>query len=744
MTLTQILTPIFKLQLPEGVEAVKQNETGLLAVTVWRVLRLLCSVWKEPLRIVVEEGGIALHTNDGKPIFIGIPNRVISRTESYLPDIAIVQYSCPTCGALHEGRWRGCGCGGTLQKQIGILSPDKYLCWYLVRRESGQDSPLERIVRMSETVGITTQALSKSLIQYLQYDALMRLALPSENGRGLDRIATRLGLTAKDLGKVRVHMPIAPWNMKPAKHNAEALVDTFEEMLPHIAAATNCSMSASGSSRPGGVLWMGGSLKGLPLLVQLVTPGAYYHLHRSRMSTLCSSMSSALATTTEEFPVVRIEGNEAAYPAGFSAVTAIMIRPGNTLDMIEVDPTLLPHVEFEHTQRFDVEAGGQLHVRNGQRFSGGKKRIATNAKGNFTTQFDWTEFHRLTHEIEVSGHTDENNKAIGLVILTVHTKLRLAEATKLVDRHSNKGLVNVRQLTSEELYFDTGNDLLRIQMTMNPERLCPPKMKTTSAVAEAIVSMTEYLQAKREGREVEAVFVPADVKIPDLLEKMRTEFGRSLEGVTDNSLKDKWTRLSQKAEWTSEDIHEAIHLPVYSKGTDGILTPIGEGILSLHFWTIQPQLPEVITGQLPIEDYPDLYDEEGIGEVTVPVRDSRSGALIWTPVEKDHLMLSNHPTKSPDGTEHREAAEYLLGGDIPQGVEQLGNQVLRALLYQPFTIRQKESVSADDLPRPMTSEEARMYREYLEKRGAEMALDPDELRDLKDLENGTYPVSDFS
>jgi hypothetical protein len=568
-----------------------------------------------------------IYREDTMKAVLVLPKHVEAmRDEAYAPRVGIVNFVCTQCGALRDGRW-GCRCKAVTRVELLLKTPEQFLAWWLCHDDHG-DSPMKRLVSTANTTGNTWEKLSGMAYQLLQYEAMGRLMLPVESGQGLDRIARGNNLSIEEVGKVRIHLPIDPDLQEEGSHTMEAFVRTVEAYIKEVANAMDCALGATSSSKPSQVLWRKGKKSSLPRIIELCTPGAKHHLHRTRFTPACSALAQAVNLQRSELPFVRVAGNQKGYPAGVNLNTVFVYGKDETaLDMVEVRQDVAETWTWVNTHTIKLPPKTQVLVESGDVITG-NTILARGRDKEY--RFHLVEFTRGLHVVEVHGSVVEGITR-ERVTITVKTQLLGGEATKTTDRHSMKGLVTLmKDDWYAEVCINGENTLVQVDAFANAERIGPPKGKCTSVLVEAQASQKALAEGKKH------TSVPVGAKL--------TEHPMALA-----------VSLFRKNQTTGEmEVVPGMELGIFSK----------------HFWLIQPQTPEMLTGIPPVEDNNEVFGEEGSWDI------GQFGARIWRPAMEGHLQGRN-----------QEIHNYLLGGVADEAAQDFGHHLLRTLLLKDQPIR---------------------------------------------------------
>jgi hypothetical protein len=475
-----------------------------------------------------------------------------------------------------DGNW-GCKCGKYSPK-IRLTTPEGFLAWWVGHAPVGQqDPPVAKIISVSRRAGITVEALS-GFIQNLLWEATSRLQLPVEAGSGLEQIAQGLNLPVESLGKVRVVLATDPELCNKETHPAEARVATLRNFIGQLAEATECSQFASSAGRPGEVLWKKGTTS-LPAIVEHCTPGALRHLHRSRMSIACSGLSNAVWMKDGDLPFVKVAGNKTGYPKGLLLNTMFTVHPCTELDMVAVTPEAAGAASWVDRQRTRVAPGTKILVNDGDLIVPGTI-LAQSRDREF--RFKCEDFDSSHHVVRIHGDV-EDGLAKGRVVIEILTPMRGGEGMKVMDRHSMKGLVTY---LPGKWFAEVDGELVPIDCLANPERVVGPKWKCASCLVEA--------KASQDGMAAGL----SEVEVP----------------IT--------------ASFTG-DVADLV-VPLYYQGEgDDAPFQLGEGIFSRHFWLVQPQTPEMLTGNPPVSDSSFEALEED-GGYHLQQNDASAGCRKWS------------------------------------------------------------------------------------------------------------------
>lgn len=707
------LTSILKLKLPQAITPVTVDDRGLDNVTLFYALKLLQNQLGDDLymeREMAEIDGkeIALPTmrfvdEHGRLYYGGLPVRATSRPDSVLEDVYVVEYICRACKEAEFGR-KVCGADKGWTTKITKLTPAQYFAWYLTHSEFG-DSPLEHILTSASGASADNEAVSAIIRRYLTIDAMGKLILPT--GDGMKRLLDA-GL---DVGKVRLVIPTAPWHVKQGVHPAESKIETIDEVIEKVAKAAGCSIMASSSSSPGDVLYRKGQHTDLPALIEYMVPGAHAHLDRSRMTPCASALANAITLVDNDEPVVRVSTNPGTFVGGRVLLTAIVNREGNKKDMIEIHPDAFEKFKFYHLQKVVVPQGFELHVKDGDVFIGNKALIASSLQLNGRKiYYRSTEFtDGVRHLIRVKGDVvpetftnpdgDEVTALIAKdgVIVEIETLRTMLECSKAIDLNSNKGLVNPMQ---EKLFVKFCGHFLPVEATLREDRMrvedpyqelkageTKPKAKTCSAILQARASQIAAMRHVMYGEDL-----VINVEPHATLEEVNTAYVNTIAemglwlgeqpGGSEAALRALEQSDAYHMTMDDEEAHFYAEMQLgkwplyrleYRTDADGKIINhyelLDEALISWHFWTLQPQLPEIQTGTAPVEHLEALYDEDG--QLQTKQNTSKSGTIVWSPCETAHLEIY-----SP------KVAGYLLDGRGDIAVREYGKQLLRSLLLR--------------------------------------------------------------
>jgi hypothetical protein len=467
---------------------------------------------------------------------------------------------------------------------------------------------------------------------------------------------------------------------------------------------------ASSSSNPGEVLYRKGQHTDLPAIIEYMVPGAHAHLERSRMTPCASALANAVTLVENDEPVVRVSTNPGTFVGGRVLLTAIVNREGNKKDMIEIHPDAFDKFQFYHLQKVVVPQGFELNVHDGDVFVGEKHLLASSLQlGGRKIFYRSTEFtDEVRHVIHVKGDvvaetfTNADGAEVTAqiakdgVVIEIETLRTMLECTKAIDLNSNKGLVNPM---TEKLFVKFCGHFLPVEATLREDRMrvenpyrplepgeSKPKAKTCSAVLQARASQIAAMEHVMHGGDLQRTVAP-DVTLEQVSADYVDTLAEMAAWLMAHGGEEAALRVLDQYDAYHETIDDEeahfyaqtqlgkwpLYRQAYRETADGQLEHyyeyLDEALLSWHFWTLQPQLPEVLTGRAPVETLTALYEEDG--QLQAKQNNSKSGTIVWSPCEAAHLEIYGP-----------EVAKYLLDGRGDIAVREYGKQLLRALLLR--------------------------------------------------------------